>query len=174
MDHLWTTSTTQTTMTPQITSTPLTTLNIMIPLTKKMTMPMIQITFRALVTVTKTRKMRKIQNTCLSAGVRPWSPCRILICFTTVDFPLPPSSHIVRKIYVFGNFTRLEGLHLQAGLKGFCGIWRKSGSPTHLLLNFPKVYPRGQNTSPPEVNIFMSYAVSLCKHFNNATCFSCH
>ena len=34
--------------------------------------------------------LRKKFNTCLSAGVRPWSAWRILICFTTVDFPLPP------------------------------------------------------------------------------------
>ena len=36
------------------------------------------------------KKMTMIQITCLSAGVRPCSACRILICFTTVDFPLPP------------------------------------------------------------------------------------
>ena len=118
----------------------------------------IEITFKALVTV---MMMRKVQITCLSAGVSPWSPCRILICFTTVDFPLPPSSHFIKKFYIdqiFWNFTRLEG-RLQAGLKSFCGVLRG-------------LKVSQGDTSPSEVNIFRSPFMQAFQHVSIAINFN--
>ena len=85
-----------------------------------------------------------IPNTCLSAGVRPWSPCRILICFTTVDFPLPPFNE---ENWCSSEFLGSRGSFGFAGwyqLKG--SLWDLEGSTAELC----------QDTSPQEVSIFLT------------------